>query len=125
MSLRNDGSADGNGGSAGRDRQNPRSVQSDSNANKPARYWMLTIPVDSFEPVLPDGVGFIKGQQEIGDGGFHHWQLMLILRNPQRLSWIRSTFGPFHAERTISSRAEAYVWKEDSRVPGTGFAFKY
>lgn len=120
-------SSSGEGSSTAVDRSSEsdsRSVQSESNPGRPARYWMLTIPEASFSPVGPisPGVAYIKGQLELGgNSNYRHWQLLVILSAPQRLSWIRSTFGPFHAEPTRSKAAEEYVWKEDTRIEGTQF----
>ena len=76
--------------------------QPDTNGDRPnvvkprvaqARYWILTIPFDSWQcpTELPPGVAYIKGQQEIGssavDGsvGYHHWQLVAVYTKPTRL----------------------------------------
>jgi len=86
-----------------------------------ARYWILTIPHHSFTPYLPPGTSFIKGQLELGDGGFLHWQILVIFPKKVRLATVTRTFGPVHAEPTRSESAEEYVWKEDTRIPGTQF----
>jgi len=41
-----------------------------------ARYWILTIPRDDWNPVLPGGVQYIRGQPELGESGYRHWQLV-------------------------------------------------
>lgn len=82
---------------------------------------MLTLPGHSFVPYLPPGITYIKGQMEIGEGGFTHWQVLVHASRSRRLAWIRTTFGPFHAELTRSAAADDYVWKEATRVPGTQF----
>jgi len=86
-----------------------------------AKYWILTIPHANFAPYLPSQAAFIKGQLELGDGGFLHWQVMVILKTKTRLRGVRDIFGPYHAEPTKSDAAEAYVWKEDTAVAGTQF----
>lgn len=85
------------------------------------RWWMLTIPQQDFVPYLPPGFAYIKGQLEIGAGGFAHWQICGCADRSRRRAWIRRTFGPFHCELTRSEAAIDYVWKEDTRVNGTQF----
>jgi len=85
------------------------------------RWWMLTIPSHCFTPYLAPGIAYIKGQMEIGEGGFSHWQVLCCCDRSRRLAWMRSTFGPYHAELTRSEAASDYVWKEDTSVAGTRF----
>ena len=42
------------------------------------RYWMLTIPGERERPEVVESVAYLKGQQEIGHGGYHHWQILAI-----------------------------------------------
>lgn len=86
-----------------------------------ARWWILTIPHAHFLPYQPPAVKFIRGQLELGAGGFLHWQLIVHFRQPSRLAAVRALFGDFHAEPTRSAAALEYVWKEDTRVPNTQF----
>lgn len=87
-----------------------------------ARYWLLTIPHAHFLPYLPPNVAYIRGQLESGDNtGYLHWQLLVIFQRKLRLAGVKSIFGAFHAEPSRSNAADAYVWKEDTRVPGTQF----
>lgn len=86
-----------------------------------ARYYILTIPAHEFTPFLPESVAWIRGQLELGDGGFRHWQLVVTFTKSVRLAHVRKTFGPFHAEQTRSAAAEEYVWKEDTAIEGTRF----
>ncbi|MBR1230410.1 hypothetical protein JQ600_36585 [Bradyrhizobium sp. AUGA SZCCT0176] len=85
------------------------------------RYWILTIPKESYTPNLPDNVVYTKGQLECGDGGFLHWQLIAVFNKNVRLSAVIKSFGKFHAELTRSDAAMDYVWKEATRVPDTQF----
>lgn len=86
------------------------------------RYWMLTIPHHLFTPFLPPGILWIKGQLEEGDGGYLHWQLLVSTREKKTLRYIKSIFGEtVHGELTRSAAADAYVWKEATRVQGTQF----
>lgn len=86
------------------------------------RYWLLTIPHEHFTPYLPPGLSYLKGQLEHGsDTGFLHWQLLALFSTAVRLPVVRRVFGPFHAELSRSSAADAYVWKDDTAVDGTRF----
>lgn len=89
-------------------------------------YWLLTIPKESWEPCLPPGVQYIKGQAERGeDTGYEHWQVLVILERKGSLTSIKSIFGitGIHGELTRSKAAEDYVWKEATRMEGTQFEF--
>lgn len=83
---------------------------------------MLTIPHPEFTPYLPPGVFYIKGQLERGEqDGYLHWQLMVIT-DKARGGFIKRIFGSrAHIELTRSNSASNYVWKEETRVPGTQF----
>lgn len=85
--------------------------------------WLLTIPVDSFDSGAPlnPKVHYIKGQKEIGSNtDFVHWQL-LVHSKRMTLSALKVIFPRAHIEPSRSSAAEAYVWKEETRVEGTQF----
>jgi len=88
-----------------------------------ARYWILTIPHAYYTPFLPRPVSFIRGQLERGNGtGYLHWQLLVAFSDQQRLAAVKRIFGdPIFAEPSRSDAADAYVWKEDTRVEGTQF----
>lgn len=87
------------------------------------RYWLLTIPHHLFTPFLPNGVQWIRGQLETGsDTGYLHWQIMVSFSTKKTLSFVKSIFGnEAHCELSRSAAADAYVWKEETRVPGTQF----
>lgn len=99
----------------------PRTSSTIPSQSNKAVYWILTIPHYGYTPYLSPGVAYCKGQLEKGEGGLLHWQFIVILSQQQRLSWILRLFGAWHAEPTRSKAAEAYVWKEDTRVEGTQF----
>lgn len=86
-----------------------------------ARHWILTIPQHEFIPYLPPSCEYIRGQLELADSGFSHWQLVVCFKRKCRLGGVRATFGNFHAEPTRSDAAYAYVWKEATAVEGTRF----
>jgi len=90
----------------------------------PASYWILTIPEAVWTPpsTLPPTLLLLKGQLEVGAQGFRHWQVVIRLKQKQRLTGVKLLFPPeTHAEPTRSDAALAYVWKEDTRVAGTQF----
>jgi len=86
-------------------------------------YWLLTIPHANFTPFLPPDVAYVRGQLERGaDTGFLHWQLLVVYSRKCRLAAVKKTFGNgIHAELSRSNAADAYVWKDDTRVDGTQF----
>lgn len=94
-----------------------------------ARYWLLTVPVydpnesPTWTKSLPDGVKYIRGQQEVGSStGYRHWQLLVASTKPVSMSKVKEWFGSTaHCERSRSAAADEYVWKEDTSVPGTRF----
>jgi len=86
-----------------------------------ATYWILTIRHADFIPYLPIQCNYIRGQLELGEGGFLHWQLIACFKNKVRLRAVVQCFGKHHAEPTKSRAAMDYVWKEDTAVAGTRF----
>lgn len=89
-----------------------------------ARYWLLTIPRADWEvpEVLPAGMSHLKGQEEVGAGGYHHWQLVVAFSSARRLRAVKLAFCvSAHAEPSRSAAADEYVWKEDTAVAGTRF----
>lgn len=86
------------------------------------RYWILTIPAHSFTTYLPNSVTWIKGQLELGETGYLHWQIICSFGKTVRLSHVKKVFGDgVHAELTRSDAAEDYVWKDETSVAGTRF----
>jgi len=89
-----------------------------------AKIWLFTIPAADWNPpaALPPCLVYLRGQREIGESGFDHWQLVGHFARSVRLSAAKDAFClSAHAEPTRSARAEAYVWKEDTAVAGTRF----
>lgn len=85
---------------------------------------MATIPAAQWEPVLPQGVVYIKGQKEMGGTtNYEHWQVMFILAAKATLVRAKQILAvqSAHIELTRSAAAEDYVWKEDTRIEGTQF----
>lgn len=88
------------------------------------KYWILTIAFSEFHPprALPEGIEFIRGQAELGNGGFHHWQIVVAYTRYVTLSKIKTDFGrTAHAEPTRSAAANEYVFKEETKIAGTEF----
>lgn len=88
------------------------------------RYWSIT-KFNEWIPRLPKHAAYIKGQKEIGNNTEReHWQVMVIFGKNVRLKSVKEAFdGECHAELSRSDALDAYVWKEDTRIPGTQFEF--
>lgn len=88
------------------------------------RYWLCTLSVEqaSEQPVLSGDCCYLKGQQEIGNGGFRHWQFLAVFSKQVTLNQCKGHFHrTCHVELSRSDAANDYVWKEDTRVPDTQF----
>lgn len=84
-----------------------------------SRYYMLTIPEAdySFPTTLKDGMLYMKGQLEQGEGGFRHWQMVVVTKGKCRAGAVKRKFGSTcHVEMTRSAAANEYVHKDDSCV---------
>lgn len=87
-------------------------------------YWMLTIPSRDWQPpeslIYP--VVWLKGQKELAEGGYEHWQIIVGFSSKQSLRRVKECFcNTAHCEPSRSVAAEAYVWKESTRVTGSQF----
>lgn len=89
---------------------------------KQARFWIVTVPENDFNPHLPTGVAYLRGQLEQGQSGYRHWQLLVTFTQKKTLAQAKSTLGVGHWEPTRSVAAEQYVWKIDTRI-GEPFEF--
>lgn len=88
------------------------------------RYFLITLSCAHHptQPTLKDPLCYLKGQQELGAGGYLHWQLLAIARKKISIHLVKTLIGGnAHVELSRSTAAEDYVWKEDSRVTGTQF----
>lgn len=107
----------------------PNTVTRIDPIRRQGRYWMLTIPGEQFDPEdyspTPNGIEYIKGQQELGEGtSYVHWQILVTTTKKCTLRYIKSIFGDqAHCELSRSSAADDYVWKEETRIAGTQFEF--
>lgn len=87
-----------------------------------ARYWLGTCYCENRPQQLPVDCAWIKGQQEkCPTTDRLHWQIFACFSKPQRLSALRTKFCGCHWEASRSTAAEAYVWKEETRVEDTQF----
>jgi len=87
------------------------------------RWWIATIPREDWTPALPPGCDYLRGQPELGEGGFSHWQVVCHWGRKSTLTSVKRSFcSTAHLEPTRSSAALAYVWKEESR-DGEPFEF--
>lgn len=86
------------------------------------KFWLLTIPHGHFTPYLPRSIVYIKGQLELGTGGFLHWQIICCFEKKVRLTKVKEVFGAqAHCELSRSAAANDYVYKDETRVEGTQF----
>lgn len=88
------------------------------------RYWFLTMPFARFEvpEELPEPVCWMRGQQEIGEGGYHHWHVILSTSKKVRGIAIARIFGTgVNIQLSRSEAAEQYVFKDDTAVADTRF----
>lgn len=93
-------------------------------SNKPAVWWMCTIPFDKYEPQLIEAIQYMKGQVEVGESGYKHYQMVVCLKKKQRLTGIKKLFcKEAHLEPTRSAAALEYVWKEETKVAESEFEF--
>nr|WAE42679.1 MAG: replication associated protein [Cressdnaviricota sp.] len=84
--------------------------------------WILTIPAHEFTPFLPESCRWIRGQLEVAESGFVHWQIAVGFLRNVRLARVRQLFGPFHAEPIVSVEdARAYVHKVETAIVSTRF----
>lgn len=88
------------------------------------RYWLLTIPTKYYPtaPTLRDELIYAKGQQEIGAGGLHHWQIVVAFKNRLTINQAKAYFVPqAHIELSRSDAADQYVHKDETAIPETRF----
>lgn len=86
-------------------------------------WFLLTIPRDVWTPGLPDGCVYIRGQPEIGESGYRHWQVLVAFARKVSLTCAKRSFPiETHLEPSRSVAARDYVWKEETR-DGDPFEF--
>lgn len=80
-------------------------------------FWLLTIPeADWDEPVaLPPGISWMRGQLEVGEGGYRHWQVACRSHEKIRPAALKCFFcRSAHVEASRSAAANDYVWKDET-----------
>lgn len=89
-----------------------------------ARYWICTIPRETWKPCLPEGAGWCIGQPEKGESGYLHWQVLVAFTAKRTMAQVKRAFGVngMHLEPSRSDAARAYVHKEATR-DGEPFEF--
>nr|ALE29551.1 replication associated protein [Lake Sarah-associated circular molecule 8] len=89
-------------------------------------FWLLTIPRADWEDPgeLPEWASWIRGQAEVGEGGYDHWQVIVAFKTKKSLQACKLLFtNTTHAELSRSAAAADYVWKDDTAVPDTRFEY--
>jgi len=65
--------------------------KNDMGSRRQGTYWLGTISLDQlWEPCLPDCCYYLKGQRELGEGGFEHWQIFFITRSKESIRSLAS-----------------------------------
>lgn len=89
-----------------------------------ARRWMMTVPAegdagvsrDELEQALEPYTAYL-GQMERGEGGYLHWQVLLVHSEPIRFSTLKRKLPTAHLETARDLvKCVAYVQKSDTRV---------
>lgn len=84
-----------------------------------ARNWIITVNnPGEWNIEFPNNVVYCVGQEESGESGTPHWQLLMKFKHPVRLNQVKRVFPRCHAEVRKGSEVQAlnYVLKEDTRV---------
>ena len=81
-----------------------------SGTRRQGTLWMGTLPDVAWEPCLPEGISYIRGQKERGAGGLEHFQVFFILPRKASLSAVSQLWRPYvgHWELTRSAAIEDY-----------------
>lgn len=85
------------------------------NQRRQGCYWLFTVPRTAWEPCLPEGFAYIRGQAETGEEtSYEHWQVFGITSRKTSITGVKSLLGvpEAHCELTRSRAADEYVWKE-------------
>lgn len=98
--------------------------------NTQKRWWMVTIPIADFHLQLlnddndfTNNISYLRGQQEEGETGYRHWQMVLYLKDKKRFNIVRQYFADSaHIEPVDNIDASLdYVWKDDTHIVGSKF----
>jgi hypothetical protein len=95
------------------------------------QYWLGTLSYthaqehhwtpEKFFTENSDKVAWYKGQEEITENAYHHYQFIFGLKTKSRENAVKRMFLPCHPhiELTRSIAADNYVWKDDTAVLNT------
>lgn len=87
-------------------------------------YWIGTLAWHTYVPWPQPQLAWSRGQLELSESGFLHWQLVIALPKKGTMAVLKRIFGNAgHWELARSRTAADYCWKEDTRVAGTQFEF--
>jgi len=87
-------------------------------------YWIGTLAHHTYVPWPQCQLAWQRGQLELSESGYLHWQLVIALSKKGTLAVLKRIFGDQgHWELAKSRAAGDYCWKEETRVPGTQFEF--
>jgi hypothetical protein len=101
-----------------------RSDFCDEISDKQTRWWIMTLPFESFHPFyLDDSVAYAKGQCEISPTGYWHWHIVCGFSRSQRFSFVKALVGPGIDIQCVRNRDNAlqYVWKDRTSIPFSRF----
>ncbi|ALE29807.1 replication associated protein [Lake Sarah-associated circular virus-49] len=71
----------------------------------------------------PQFISYGKGQLELSESGFRHWQFVVQCKDSTRIAKLKKWLPTCHWELTRSESAIDYVWKEETRIEGSQFEF--
>lgn len=89
-------------------------------------FFLVTAPAEDYAaPIaLPGFCNWIVGQQEIGEGGYAHWQICVALKKKGTPAACRKLFGGrAHCELSRSELAADYCRKTETAVAASQFEF--
>ena len=106
----------------------PQNAVKNGMPSKQAVAWIGTIPMadwdkyrDEYARCRPP-LCYCRGQNEIGESGYSHAQVVAHFANKISLVACKKYFnGTGHWEPTRSAAADEYVWKDQTAVEGTRF----
>lgn len=95
------------------------------------RFFIITTPISTsftewspYHVLSSDGPYYVKGQEESGaTTGYRHYQWIAYFKRAITLSRAKKVLclQASHLEPCRSDKAEEYVWKEETKVPGSEF----
>lgn len=84
----------------------PERGSSRSNQRRQGIFWLLTIPAHGYVPYPNPCQTWIRGQLELGESGYVHWQILVAFTQKKTLRQVKGIFGETcHAELSRSAAA--------------------